>query len=97
MTYRNLWFNGRNSRRQLPGECIADCSGPGQADQAVEFWVERLQFEGPSWLIREHLKGFGAWEPAELADHKQNLARLLWLWANDCAENPGSCDYLYLG
>ena len=23
-------------------ECIADCSGPGPADQAVEFWLGRL-------------------------------------------------------
>ncbi len=97
MTYKNLWFDGRYSRRQLPGECIEDCSRSGPADQAVKYWLERLQFDGPAWLIREHLKGYGAWEPTELADHKQNLARLLWIWANDCAENPGSCDYFYLG
>ena len=96
MTYSNDWFDGRNSRRQLPAECIADCSGPGRADDNVAGWVERLRFDGPAWLIREHLKGYGAWEPAELADHQQNLHRLLWIWANDCSEDPGSCDFLYL-
>ena len=96
MTYQNLWFTGNTSRRQLPAECIADCSGPGPADKAVESWLARLDFDGPAWLIREHLKSYGAWEPAELADHNQNLARLLWIWANDCYESPGDYDYLYL-
>lgn len=96
MTYQNLWFTGRDSRRQLPAECIADCTGSGPADQAVEFWLERLEFDGPAWLIREHLSGYGAWDATELCDHQANLARVLWIWAGDCAENPGMCDFLHL-
>ena len=96
MAYQNLWFSDRVARRQLPAECIADCSGPGPADANVAAWVDRLSFDGPAWLIRSHLRGFGAWDAAQLANHEDNLHRLLWVWANYCAENPGCCDYLYL-
>jgi hypothetical protein len=97
----NGWFdlthcNGRQSCRQLPAECIADCSGPGAKDEAVAYWAKRLQFDGPAWLIRRHLKRCGAWDASQLANHDDNLERLLWLWACDCWENPGVCDYLYL-
>lgn len=96
------WFNlshcgGRESCRQLPAECIADCSGSGRADDAVASWVDRLQFDGPPWLFRQHLREFGAWESADLADHNANRARVLWIWANDCRERPGECDFLWLG
>jgi len=95
--FKNHWFEGRDSRRQLPAECIADCSGQGRADENVAYWLERLEFDGPAWLFREYLSGFGAWESAELCNHEDNRARVLWLWACDCAENPGAYNYLHLG
>ena len=95
------WFDlnhcdGRESCRQLPAECVADCSGPGPADDAVAFWLERLQFDGPPWLFRHHLREFGAWDAADLADHNANRARVLWIWACDCREDPGAHDFLWL-
>ena len=77
-----IWFDGRESTRQLPAECIADCSGSGDQTNNVEAWVERLDFDGPVELLK---------------DHYENKLRVLWLWACDCDENPGSYDYLYLG
>jgi len=97
MTFKNDWFDGCDSRRQLPAECVADCSGAGDATANVEFWLERLSFDGPAWLFREHLREYGAWSDAQLCDHQQNRARVLWIWANDCSENPGAYDYLHLG
>lgn len=85
------------SNRQLPAECIADCSGPGPADEAVSFWVDRLGFDGPAWMFRRHLEQYGAWDSSQLADHNANRERVLWIWACDCSENPGDYDYLYLG
>jgi hypothetical protein len=55
-------------------------------DEAVEFWVDRLEFDGPAWMIRRHLKGYGAWSAAELCDHQANRRRLLWIWACNCRE-----------
>lgn len=39
----------------------------------------------PALLVRE-LKEYGAWEADELADHDQNLQRILWLAAGDIEE-----------
>ena len=96
MKYLNYWFDGRESRRQLPAECVADCSGRGRRDEDVDAWVRRLKFDGPAWLIREHLKGYGAWDSSQLCDHQQNLRRLLWIWACDSWEDCEAFSFLYL-
>ena len=90
------WFKGRESTRQLPPECIADCSGSGDATANVHYWVDRLEFDGPKDLFKEYLKGFGAWDAEQLKDHDENKMRVLWTWACNCSEDPGSYDYLYL-
>jgi len=90
------WFNGRQSIRLLPWAAIRDLTVSGQdATEAAEHWLARLDFNAPSWLVRDHLSGYGAWDGSELMDHKRNLARLLWLWANDYREE-GSRLPLYL-
>ena len=94
MSYLNSWFDDRTAIRTLPPECVSACSGPGPVDEAVAHWVKALAFDGPAWLIREHLSGYGAWDRADLCDHQQNLQRLLWVWANDIAESGD--DLLYL-
>ena len=90
------WFNNRESIRQLPGECIADCSGSGDATESVQFWVNRLEFDGPKDLFKEYLDGFGAWDDEQLEDHEENKMRVLWTWACNCSQDPGAYDYLYL-
>ena len=92
------WFEGRYSTRQLPPECIADCSGSGDATENVKWWIERLDFDGPKDLFKEHLKrNTDAWSEEQLEDHDKNKMRVLWTWACDCSEQPGSYDYLHLG
>ena len=95
--FKNEWFESRNSLRQLPLECICDCSGAGDRDDDVGRWVDRLNFDGPAWLFREYLRGFGACDSADLCDHEENKKRVLWIWACNCREYPGDYDYLYLG
>ena len=97
MTYQNLWFDGRNARRQLPLECICDCSGAGDRDDDVGRWVDRLEFDGPAWLFRDYLKGFGCWDAADLCDHDENKKRVLWIWACNAWEDPEAYAFLYLG
>ena len=99
LRFKNDWFDSqhiRESLRQLPAECVADCSGSGRKDAAVAFWLERLQFDAPAFWLRAHLKGYGCWDAGELCDHEENRARTLWIWANDCWEEPGAYDYLWL-
>ena len=81
------WFSGRQSVRLLPWEAIRDLSAPGQdATESAIFWLDKLSFDAPPWLVREHLLGYGAWDRSELVNHRKNLASLLWIWANDCRE-----------
>ena len=91
----NQWFNDRQMIQDLPEECIDDMRGSGRKDDAVDYWIEELEFDGPAWLIREHLSGYGAWDKKELCNHKQNLRRLLWIHGADMAEDP-DCGPLYL-
>ncbi|QPN63684.1 hypothetical protein [Synechococcus sp. CBW1004] len=84
--FRNRWFHGSFSHGLLPADCVADCSASGPVDDAVEYWVRRLDFDGPPWMIRHHLRGYGAWSTADLCDHQANRRRLLWIWACNCCE-----------
>ena len=90
------WFNGRNSIRQLPPECIAECSASGDQYDTVKSWVEKLNFDGPVDQFKEYLDGFGNWDDEQLKDHYENRIRVLWIWAGYCAEDPGNYDYFYL-
>jgi hypothetical protein len=90
--YFSEWFNGRVCIKSLPVDCIAECSAQGRVDDAVGHWVKELSLEAPAWFLREHLSGYGAWDKAQLCNHKANLERLLWLWACACKEEEDN-DY----
>jgi hypothetical protein len=60
------WFNGRESVRTLPPDCVRACSASGAVDAAVAHWVKALDLQAPPWLLREHLKGYGAWARSQL-------------------------------
>ena len=94
MAFNNEWFSDRVAIAEPPADCVADCSSQGRVDDAVEYWVQALRFDGPAWLIREHLSGYGAWDYAELCDHQENLRRLLWIWCCDISESGDSLLYL---
>ncbi len=69
----------------------AQCSHPGQCDgdvRAVSSLPKvraQLAKVNPATL-RAELEEYGAWSEGELADHAQNLQRLVWLAAGDIAE-----------
>lgn len=70
-------------------------SHQGQCDDDVEALSKephiaaQLAAIEPATLARE-LKEHGAWDAEELADHDQNLQRLLWLAAGDIVEEENS-------
>ena len=37
-------------------------------------------------VLRKELKKYGAWDEKELADHEQNLQRILWLACGDIVD-----------
>lgn len=87
VTYFSAWFdNHGGSVQDPPPDCVADCSAQGGVDEAVDHWVRKLSFEAPAWLLRRYLAHFGAWDHADLCDHRQNLRRLLWTRCCDIRE-----------
>ena len=53
--FTNLWFAGPVAQCELPLACIEDCTARGDVTESVTFWVDRLAFDGPAWLIRRRL------------------------------------------
>ena len=78
-----LWMTMEQARgASHQGPCDADV----QALSEVPAIRAQLDKVNPASLAAE-LKGFGAWSDSELADHAQNLQRILWLAAGDIVEN----------
>ena len=72
-----------------PDACIG--SHQGQCDEdirelsRVPYIAKQLAAIDPAKLVLT-LREYGAWDLQELADHEQNLQRLLWSLAGDIVE-----------
>lgn len=64
-----------------PGPCDSDVRALSQ----VPAVARQLAALDPA-AVRAELKEYGAWTPEELADHEQNLQRVLWLAAGNITE-----------
>lgn len=88
-----LWWTSSCGRLelQLTLEQARSASHQGRCDENVAALAQvpevaaQLAAFDPDALRRE-LEGYGAWDEAELADHAQNLQRVLWLAAGDIVE-----------
>lgn len=76
----------------FPPEAIEDCSGPGAADEAVDYWVDFLDFHPPTEKVRQYLRGFGCWDAQELEDADQNRRRFFWVMMCDFSEWDGTTE-----
>ena len=87
------WWSSSSGRieLQIDFDDARAINQPGPADEAVRelsrapYIAEQLAKLDPKLLASE-LREWGAWDDAELADHEQNLQRILWLAACDIAE-----------
>ena len=103
------WFDEKYGwlQKDIPEECVMDCSGPGRKDDAVAYWVDELKFYIPQPLIekaKNYLREFGAWEEdeldqwAETEDVEHQLAQhILWCFCCDLREGNVEAGELYLG
>ena len=66
----------------IPARPMPTCS---RSLSRQPYIAEQLAKLDPKLLAKE-LSEWGAWDEAELADHDQNLQRILWLAACDIAE-----------
>ena len=68
-----------------PGPCDAEVS----AGSEVPYIAEQLAKLDPEDL-RQELEQYGAWDAEELANHAQNLQRILWIAAWDIVEREAN-------
>lgn len=89
-----MWFTSSSGRieLQMTLEQARGASHQGQCDadvlalSKVPAIAEQLAALNPTVLAAE-LKEYGAWDTEELADHEQNIQRILWLAAGDIVDN----------
>jgi hypothetical protein len=82
------WHFGHGFSVTLPLEAIAEMSGPGPADEAVEYWSRQIirPRQASKDAVRAELREYGAWDAEELADDGENWRRILWIAATSLAD-----------
>ena len=87
------WFSTSSGRIELtmtleqaqsgshPGQCDADVHALSRVP-GIKAQLDTID----SALLVDELREYGAWDEAELADHDQNLQRILWLACGDILE-----------
>lgn len=75
---------------QFPADCIDACSASGSVDEAVEYWVSKLNLSSTLEPVRSrvesYLKEFGAWDDLQEADIDTLANRVLWVACCDIRE-----------
>lgn len=76
---------------EMTQEQAESCSHSGSCDDDVaalsrEPGIAKQLGEMDRALLASELEEYGAWDETELADHDQNLQRVLWLAAGDIAD-----------
>ena len=65
------------------GDCLPDV----QETVGHDSMASQLEKIDPD-VLRSELAEYGAWDDEELANHDDNLERIVWLASNDVAEEP---------
>lgn len=88
-----MWYtsNGGKIELKMTLAQAQSVTHPGPWDQAVlalsrlPAIARQLAKIDPA-ALRKELNEYGEWDTEELADHQQNLQRILWLAAGDIAD-----------
>ena len=87
------WWTSSCGRVELEMtlEQAQSCTHPGPCDSDVRALSQQPDIERQLKAIdpehlRLELREYGAWDNEELADHEQNLQRVLWIAAGDITE-----------
>lgn len=73
------WFVHADELTEALAHDLRDCGASGDASGAVAYVRSNYEVTGNEAHCRDYLRGYGAWEEDELADHDKNLDRLVWL------------------
>ena len=76
---------------QMTHKQAVSCTHPGDCEADVRalslnrvIWKQLTKIDPAA--LRDELEGYGAWPDEELADHQENLQRILWIAAGDIVE-----------
>jgi hypothetical protein len=73
----------------MPKEAVLDCAHRGQCYNDVVYWAKRMKRQLAKidcGDLRRELREYGAWKKNKLANHNENLIRIVWLAACDIKE-----------
>ena len=87
-----MWYSSSSGRIQLQltlkqaqsASHSGQCSDDVLALSKVPSIARQLAKIDPE-VLRSELREYGAWDAKELADHDQNIQRILWIAAGDIA------------
>jgi hypothetical protein len=89
-----MWFTSSHGTIEIEMTMAQaqSASHQGQCDDDVQALSNnrkiRRQLERIDTVaLRKELAEYGAWDDQELADHEQNIQRILWIAAGDIVEN----------
>lgn len=82
-------FISRDDLTEDLREALEDCGRPGPAYAAVKYVMETFEVTGDEEDCRDYLRAYGSWDDGQLADHQENLARLVWLTGCGLLEEGG--------
>lgn len=88
-----MWFSSSSGRieLQITLSQASSASHPGQCDNDVMALskapkIARQLAKIDPQTLRDELREYGAWDDDELADHEQNLQRILWIACGDIVD-----------
>lgn len=89
-----MWFTSGSGKieLQMTKAQAASASHQGRCDEDVRELskvpaIARQLVKIDPQVLQDELREYGAWDAEELADHDQNLQRLLWLAAGDITDS----------
>lgn len=96
-----MWWSSSSGRieLELTQDDIETGYHQGQCDDDIAYLRQQphiskqLDAIDPD-LLRRELAEWGAWDDEELADHDDNLSRILWLACGDLFDNPSDDEEL---
>jgi hypothetical protein len=92
MTDLKLWTSGCGRLNlEMTLEQAQSCSHPGDCEVDVICLLREPEIAAQvaEWdpaILAEELRGYGAWDGDELADHDANVSRMVWLAAGDIVD-----------
>jgi len=86
MTDLEWFYDNGELKKEIPQDCIDDCSAVGDCSNAVAYWIKELEFKVDRQTAINYLDEFGAWETLESDTDQEITERVLWVACGDISE-----------